>query len=76
MVATREGWSTCREHGGEYAGDVGALDHLTEHHSELVDRLKRYVVLAVPEGADPEHVIDRATTLNRAQRRKAARCAS
>lgn len=63
MVKTRAGFSTCREHGGEYAGDLGALTHLEDEHPELVALLSRAVMVPVPEDGQPP-------TPNREQRRR------
>lgn len=75
MVKLREGWSTCREHGGEYAGDLGAIEHIEDAHPELVAMLKRAVVVPMRDDETAQHAIARAQP-NRAQRRNMkGRCA-
>lgn len=39
MVKLGDGLSTCREHGGQFAGDLAALDHLRNEHPKLFAQL-------------------------------------
>lgn len=73
MVKLREGWSTCREHGGEYAGHLGALDHLEREHADLVAQLVRSRVVPLAEGQSPTDAMAREQP-NRAKRRAMRRC--
>lgn len=62
MVKTEPGFSTCREHGGEYAGDLGAIEHLQAEHPDLWRMLSGAVMVPIPEDGQPP-------APNRAQRR-------
>lgn len=53
MIKLRDGVSSCREHGGEYAGDLAALDHLQTEHPDLAKMLAGAVMLPVPDGENP-----------------------
>lgn len=72
MVKLEPGFSTCREHGGRFAGDLAALDHLTSDHPELVDRLRAAVVVPMHDGDDPAAVAA-AFSNRRARRTKKGR---
>lgn len=73
MVRTGSGFSTCKEHGGSYAGDLDAFAHLEREHPQLVAQLLGSRIVAVAEDDDPADVIARQQP-NRAARRRAARC--
>ncbi len=72
MVRTGDGFSTCKEHGGSYAGDLAAFAHLEDEHPALLAQLSRARVVPLAEGDDPADVIARQEP-NRAARRRAAR---
>lgn len=71
MVRLRDGVSTCREHGGEYPGDLAAADHLQTEHAELWAMLSGARAYAVPTETDDDAFI--ASLSNRAARRRRRR---
>jgi hypothetical protein len=75
MVSLGNGYSTCREHGGTFAGYPAAYAHLERDHPQLVELLKGARAIPVPEGADPDRIADVIAheQPNRAARRRAMR---
>lgn len=72
MMPLGDGYSTCREHGGRFAGHLAALDHLEHEHADLVDQIRRVRVIPLAEGQDPAQAIAHEQP-NRAARRRAMR---
>lgn len=68
MVNLGNGIATCKEHGGRYVGHLAALDHLEHEHPELVDVLRRAVVVVPDEGESADDAIARSQPNRRARR--------
>jgi hypothetical protein len=68
MVNLGDGVSTCREHGGRYYGAPAALDHLERDHPDLLDVLRRAVVVIPNEDESADDAIARAQPNRRARR--------
>jgi hypothetical protein len=68
MVNLGDGIATCKEHGGRFIGHLAALDHLERDHPELVERLRRAVVVIPDENETAEDAMRRAQPNRRARR--------